>query len=145
MIGLALKLKRIMSRAAYKDGKLKAARQDGSREFITLLAAICADLTSLPAALIYRGKSKDLMDTWLDDLQEEDITYFASSEKGWSSDAYGLSWLKKVFDQHTKAKAGRGRRLLIVDGHSSHVNMAFLDQCDRLKILVLILPPYLTY
>ena len=63
MIGLALKLKRIMSRAAYDDGKLKAARQDGSREFITLLAAICADLTPLPAALIYRGKSKDLMDT----------------------------------------------------------------------------------
>jgi hypothetical protein len=145
LIGLALKLKRIMSRSSYEEGKLKGARQDGSREFITLLAAICADLTPLPAALIYRGKSLDLMDTWLDDLNEEDIAYFATSEKGWSSDAYGLDWLNKVFDKHTRAKAGRGRRLLIVDGHSSHVNMAFLDQCDRLKILVLILPPHSTH
>jgi hypothetical protein len=55
------------------------------------LAAICANLTYLPAALIYRGKSRDLMDTWVDDLQEEDVAYFASSEKGWSSDAYGLA------------------------------------------------------
>jgi hypothetical protein len=28
------------------------------------------------------------MDTWLDDLKEEDIAYFAASEKGWSSNAY---------------------------------------------------------
>ena len=44
--------------------------QDGSREFITLLACICADMTALPAALIYQGKSQDLIDTWLDDLEE---------------------------------------------------------------------------
>jgi hypothetical protein len=145
LIGFAQKLKRIMSWSAYEEGKLTANRQDGSREFIMLLAAICADLTYLLAALIYRGKSKDLMDTWVDDLQEGDVVYFASLEKGWSSDAYGLLWLNQVFDPHTRKKAGRSRRLLIVDGHSSHVNMAFLDRCDRLKILVLILPPYLTH
>jgi hypothetical protein len=82
LIGLVLKLKRIMSRSAYDEGKLQGAAQDGSREFITLLAAICADMTVLPAALIYQGKSRDLMDTWLDDLDEHDIAYFASSEKG---------------------------------------------------------------
>jgi hypothetical protein len=134
-----------MSRSAYDEGKLQGAAQDGSREFITLLAAICADMTVLPAALIYQGKSRDLMDTWLDDLDEHDIAYFASSEKGWSNDAYGLAWLNKVFDPHTRSKAKRSRRLLIVDGHSSHVNMDFLDRCDRLKILVLILPPHSTH
>ena len=45
------------------------------------------------------------MDIWLNDLQEEDIAYFASLEKGWSSDAYGLTWLNQVFDPHMKAKA----------------------------------------
>jgi hypothetical protein len=39
-------------------------------------------MTALPAALIYQGKSQDLMDTWLNDLEEHDIVYFASSEKG---------------------------------------------------------------
>ena len=145
LIGLALKMKRIMSRQSHEEGKLQGAMQDGSREFITLLACICADMTALPAALIYQGKSQDLMDTWLDDLEEHDIAYFASSEKGWSSDAYGMAWLNKVFDPHTRDKAKRSRRLLIVDGHSSHVNMAFIDRCDRLKILVLILPPHSTH
>jgi len=131
-----------MSRQLHKEGKLQGAAQDGSQEFITLLACICADMTALPAALIYQGKSQDLMDTWLDDLDEHDIAYFASFKKGWSSDVYGLAWLNKVFDPHTKDKAKRSRRLLIVDGHSSHVNMAFISRCNRLKILVLILPPY---
>jgi DDE superfamily endonuclease len=32
-----------------------------------------------------------------------------------------------------------------VDGYSSHVNMEFIRTCDRLKILLLILPPYSTH
>jgi hypothetical protein len=56
--------------------------QNGSREFITLLACICANMTALPATLIYQGKSQDLIDTWLDDLEEYNIIYFASSKKG---------------------------------------------------------------
>jgi hypothetical protein len=50
-----------------------------------------------------------------------------------------------VFDLHTRAKAGlRGTRLLIVDGHSSHINLAFLEEYKKLRICVLILPPYST-
>jgi hypothetical protein len=44
--------------------------QDGSREFITLLACICADITALLTTLIYQGKSQDLIDTWLNNLKE---------------------------------------------------------------------------
>jgi hypothetical protein len=73
------------------------------------------------------------------------VVYFASSEKGWSSNTYGLAWLNKVFDLYTRTKAKRSRRLLIVDGHLLYVNMAFLDRCDRLKILVLILSPHSTH
>jgi hypothetical protein len=51
----------------------------------------------------------------------------------------------QVFDRHTRRLAGNRRRLLIVDGHSSHVNIAFLNKCDELRILVLILPPHSTY
>jgi len=38
-----------------------------------------------------------------------------------------LQWLQKIFDLATKDKASRGWRLLIVDSHSSHVNIEFLD------------------
>lgn len=51
-----------------------------------------------------------------------------------------------VFDKHTKEKAGiRGYRLLLVDGHSSHVNLDFLDYADRNRIIVLVLPPHATH
>jgi hypothetical protein len=50
-----------------------------------------------------------------------------------------------VFDRHIKEKAKRDWRLLIVDGHSSHVNLEFLEACKRLRIVVLILPPHSTH
>jgi hypothetical protein len=54
-------------------------------------------------------------------------------------------WLKQIFERFTKEKAGRGRRLLIVDSHSSHVNMAFLDWAHQHRILILVLLPHATH
>lgn len=117
--------------------------QDGSREFISLLACICADGRALPPALIYQGTSGDLQDTWVQDIKEEDQAYFGSAPNGWSSNAFGLAFLKR-FNQNTASISGR-RRLLIVDGHSSHVNMAFINLCDQMRILVLVFPPHTTH
>ena len=57
----------------------------------------------------------------------------------------GMNWLETVFQRYTGPKAGMRRRLLIVDGHSSHVNMRFINRCDELHILLLILPPHSTH
>src|SRR5450432_1404086 len=77
----------------------------------------------------------ELSHSWLDDVGS-DTAYFAASNNGWSCDSLSLQWLVKIFDRHTKAKAGYGRRLLIVDRHSSHINIHFLDTIDKLRILV---------
>ena len=111
-----------------------------------MLACVCADGTRLPPTLIYKGKSGALQNTWLDNwdpLKEE--AYFASSNNGWTCDALGLKWLQKVFCPQTAAKAGYRRRLLIVDGHSSHINMSFIEYCDQMRIVLLILPPHSTH
>jgi hypothetical protein len=60
LIGLAQSLKRIMMKKVYDSGRVTANAQDGSREFISLLASICADGTALPPALIYKGALRDL-------------------------------------------------------------------------------------
>jgi hypothetical protein len=96
----------------------------------------------LPPALIYKGKSKDLQDTWLEDLNKRQEAFFTLSANGWSSNAFGLAYLLDVFEPCTRLKAGRGRRLLIINRHSSHINMEFITTCDRLKIVLLILPPH---
>jgi hypothetical protein len=145
VIGRAPKTKRIMTMQAYKSRRVRQAVQDGNREFITLMAYISVVGKAGRPTLIYKGESRDMLDTWLEDYGDEDCANFGTSENGWSSHAYGMEWLVKVFDKQTRLIAGNRRRLLIVDGYSSYINMAFIDKCDQLGILVLILPPHSTH
>jgi len=124
-----------MTLEALKSGRITHTMTDGNREFITLMACICADGTSLPVSLIYKGESHDLQDSWVDQIEDSDEVFFAASANGWTCNSLGLQWLQKIFHPATKEKAGRGKRVLIVDGHSSHVNMAFIDWADRNGII----------
>jgi len=120
--------------------------QDGSREFISLLACICADGSAIPPGLIYQGESKDMMDSWLQDFDHsKDNAWFTVSEKGWTDNSIGLAWLKR-FNNATQHKCGaRGWRLLVVDGHCSHLNMEWIDYCDKHRIILAIFPPHSTH
>ena len=87
-----------------------------------------------------------MQDTWLEAFdRSSDNAYFAVSRKGWTNEELGMSWLTKIFDPHTKAKAGLARRLLLVDGHSSHVNPRFIEYCDQNNIILAVLPPHSTH
>ena len=139
-------MKRIVPIDHLQSKKVLGSSQDGSREFISLLATICADGSALSPALIYQGDSYDLQDTWLEDYDcSSDEAYFAVSKKGWTNEELGLSWLSKLFEPITRRKSGNARRLLIVDGHSSHVNMKFIEFCDNHGIILAILPPHSTH
>ena len=83
-------VKRIMSREAYKSGRVTKAGHDGNREFITLMACISAIGKKIPATLLYTGESYDLRSTWVKDLEDQDDFFFGTSSNGWSNDAYGL-------------------------------------------------------
>ena len=61
-------------------------------------------------------------------MGKKDTIHFAATEKGWTSNEIGLQWLTTIFNRYTKEK--RGKRLLLIDGHSSHINMAFFDGAD---------------
>lgn len=50
-----------------------------------------------------------------------------------------------MFDRETKAKARSSWRLLILDGHGSHVTMDFIQYCDKNKILLAVYPPHSTH
>jgi len=68
MIGALIKSKRIFTRREFEKGLLLGAGQDGSRQWITLLASICQDCTVLPPLLIYNGVLGNVQDTWLEDF-----------------------------------------------------------------------------
>jgi hypothetical protein len=148
LIGSLTKAKRIFTKQWFENQRIIGNVQDGSREWITIIATICADRTALPPSLIYMAKTGDIQDSWVQDLEPDVHTaHVASSPTGWTNDGLGYEWLTKVFDRFSKSKARNGRdwRLLIIDGHGSHVNMKFLTWCAEHHILVAVYPPHSTH
>jgi hypothetical protein len=136
MLGVVKRTKRIFDRGMWMNKEARHALQDGSREWIT----ICADGQALPPALIFASKSSTLQESWVDQINANDHgVHVSASESGWSNDKISVAWLEQVFDRHTKHKALTHWRLLILDGHGSHVTQPFLDYCDRNRILVFLL------
>jgi hypothetical protein len=63
LIGYGRSLKRIMTKATLALGRITKAKQDGSREFISILACILAIGKWIPLLLIYKGELGDLIST----------------------------------------------------------------------------------
>jgi hypothetical protein len=148
MLGILQASKRYFTAAELKSGRLRGIGQDGSREWVTIVASVCQDLTFLPPAIIYSAATNNHQDSWYEDLSTcEPIAHFITSPNGWTNNNIGYEWLTEVFDRHTKKKARNGNayRLLFIDGHSSHLNMRFIDFCDKNKILLLAYPPHSTH
>jgi hypothetical protein len=68
LIGVLSKQKRVFGRRLYKEGGLRQFVQDGNREWITVMAYICADGSALDPALIYQSVGETIQDIWLEDF-----------------------------------------------------------------------------
>jgi hypothetical protein len=144
-IGLTKRTKRVFSKAIWEAKLRTAAIQDGNREWITLIACVCADGSALPPALVYEGKS-GIQSSWVEGIEagQHDV-FIGNSPSGWSNNDLGLAWLEQVFERHTTPKTTRGWRLLIVDGHGSHLTREFIEYCHTKKILLAVFPPHSTH
>jgi hypothetical protein len=65
LIGFLKKVRRVFSKDAFTKGRVQNVSQDGNREWITILATICADGSHLSPGLIYQAISSNIQDTWL--------------------------------------------------------------------------------
>jgi DDE superfamily endonuclease len=113
--------------------------QPGDREWVTVIQSICAAGYTTPPFIIYKGRVH--ISAW---YEEADIPYdwkLSVSENGWTNNALGLKWLKH-FDEHTKTRQVGSYRLLILNGHESHLNQDFKDYCLIRKILTLCMPAH---
>jgi hypothetical protein len=148
MMGITGRSKRVFSKRQWERKEVRDTLQDGSREWITLLATICADGDVLPPGLIYQSAACTLQPDWVASVEvnKHDV-FITSTPSGWSNNDVGLAWLEQVFDRCTREKARRGRdyRLLIVDGHGSHLTSDFIDYCNNHHILLAVFPPHATH
>ena len=111
-----------------------------------MLATICADGSHLPPGVIFAAAGSDVQSSWVHKIEAgKHSIHFTTSPNGWTNNDLGLTWLQQVFDRYTKPKARRKWRLLIIDGHGSHITKPFIDYCDANKILLMIFPPHATH
>ncbi|KAH5101982.1 hypothetical protein HBH71_224410 [Parastagonospora nodorum] len=145
LIGIVGTSKRVFSKRQWDKKEVRASLQDRSREFLTLLACICADRSSLLPSLIYASTQGAIRSNWVEGITAGDHDVFiTSSQSGWSNNDVSLAWLEQVFDRCTKNKPGRWR-LLILDGHGSHLTPEFLEYCNCHRILLMVFPPHSTH
>ncbi len=145
-IGLVGRSKRFFSKAAWQKKRNRKSLQDGNREWVTVIAAICADGSVLSPGLVFSGQNNTIQSTWVADLDaENDPVFVTATPSGWSNDEVGLAWLEQVFDRETAKKTRKAWRLLILDGHGSHITKSFIEYCNTHRILLLIYPPHSTH
>ena len=121
-------------------------KQHGSREMVTLIEAVTASGFVYPPFLITKGKVH--MATFfrnLDKAEHSDIL-IAKSPKGWTDNELGMEWLQRIYEPYSRKLISPGeKRLLMLDGHSSHVNEQFIDFCESHNVALFCLPPHSTH
>ncbi|EOA85346.1 uncharacterized protein SETTUDRAFT_20854 [Exserohilum turcica Et28A] len=81
-IGITNRTKRVFSKALWASGEIKAAIQDGNREWVTLLACVCASGEVLPPAIIYKGTA-GIQSSWVDAVEvAKHEMFFSNSATG---------------------------------------------------------------
>ena len=111
----------------------------GRQEWITSVEGISAAGSAIPPLIIYKAKHTNT--AWIPPDTPDDW-YFSTSNSRWTSDSHGLRWLRNCFEPYTRSVDPDARRLLIADGHSSHVTASIIAYCMQHMINLLILPPH---
>jgi len=144
-----------MDESGYAMGKIEASKciinsrirqqlqaKPGRQEWVSTVECICADGSSIPPLVIF--KAENLNYQWIPASIADDWR-FSCNTKGWTSNEHGLQWLMRIFEPATREKANGGYRLLICDGHDSHITGDFVGHCMDNKIVLVILPPHTSH
>ena len=114
--------------------------QPGNREWVTAIEAISASGWALPPCIIFKGKV--FVQSWFEDPALPQDWRFELSPNGWTSDEIGLRWLQKLFIPSTTARTKGKYRLLILDGHGSHLTPKFDEICSQNDIIPICMPAH---
>ena len=116
--------------------------EPGRTEWITVVECICADGSAIHPLVIFKGETT-VQTAWIPPEMDKDWSWTCNT-KGWTCNKIGEEWIKRCFEPLTRAKANDGnlKRLLVVDGHGSHVTAPFIRFCIDHNILILLMPPH---
>ncbi|KAG6980029.1 hypothetical protein FocnCong_v009877 [Fusarium oxysporum f. sp. conglutinans] len=87
----------------------------------SFIEAVTATGRLLKPGIIFKGK--ELQQQWfIDELKEVADWYYITSDNGWSDNHIAIEWLREVYLPQTQPEDESDARLIILDGHRSHVS-----------------------
>ena len=107
---------------------------------MTVIECINSYRWATPPLIIFEGKVH--ISTW---YKEGDLPYdwtIGVSDNGWTNNELGITWLCTVFNKYTKDCTKGRYRLLVLDGHKSHITDEFKQFCRQNDIITLCMPPH---
>jgi hypothetical protein len=134
-MGLIATAKVITRRESYGRRSLL---QPGNREWVTVIECTNTFGWALAPSVIFKGKV--FVESWFDSLPGN--WRFEVSPNGWTSDEIGLRWLQKLFIPSTSSRTKGRYRLLVLDGHGSHLTPKFDEICEQNNIIPICMPPH---
>jgi hypothetical protein len=114
--------------------------QPGNREWVTTIECVNTRGWSVPSTIIFKGKVH--IEGWFEEGAIPGNWRIEMSTNGWTTDAIGLRWLKEVFIPATNERTRGGYRLLVLDGHGSHLTPDFDRTCKENNIIPLCMPAH---
>ncbi|EED21402.1 conserved hypothetical protein [Talaromyces stipitatus ATCC 10500] len=80
---------------------------------------------------------------WVTAIEATNSTGWAvPSDNGWTTDQIGLEWLKTHFIPYINGRTVGKYRMLILDGHGSHLTPEFDHICTENNIIPVCMPPH---
>ena len=109
-----------------------------NREWVSTIECVSANGKKINPVVIFKGKT--LQSTWFTPGKTPEYHY-TCSEKGWTSNDIGVRWLNDVFLPSTDPGPNIPR-LLLLDGHGSHVSVEFMRICWESNVFLYYLIPH---
>jgi hypothetical protein len=130
------------SKVLIKRGDTTAFKKiSGRQEWITAIECIGASGVALPPLLIFKAKYTNTV--WIPPSTPKKWR-FSTSNSGWTSDNHAYEWLTTLFEPETR-RIDDKRRLLLLDGHGSHLTARFIAFCLDKNIDLVCLPPHTSH
>jgi hypothetical protein len=138
MLGIISKTKVIVSR----HEKKQYMTEPGNREWVSLIECIPLKPSCQRPRPWFIFKGKQHQKQWFSAYKDAHI---ALSDKGWTDNELGYEWISRCYEPQTRPDNENEWRMLIVDGHASHVTTKAIKFCLNHKIVLLCLPPHTTH
>ena len=111
--------------------------QPGNCEWVTSIECINASGWALPP---FKGKIH--IEGWYQDEALPHDWRIEVSPNGWTTDEIGLQWLQNLFIPATNGRTAGDYRLLVLDGHGSHLTPQFDKVWSENNIIPICMPPH---